>query len=160
MILISACLLGKNCKYSGKSNKNSKLISILHNSKLIPVCPEELGGLPTPRTPAEIIKGNGIDVLNGKARILNRNGNDITENFLKGAKAVKDIVQGDSITLAIMKEGSPSCGVKEIYDGTFSGKKIAGIGVCTALLKDLGITVISEKTPLTESILKLIQEKS
>ncbi|ATW24324.1 DUF523 domain-containing protein [Candidatus Formimonas warabiya] len=158
MIMISACLLGKNCKYSGGNNENPCLIDLLKDKKTLPVCPEELGSLPTPRPPAEIIKGNGYDVLHGLARICTKDGGDVTESFLKGAEAVKKLAQSHPINLAIMKERSPSCGVCKIYDGTFSGKTIPGLGVCTALLKDLGITVISEESPLSPEILTLIKE--
>ncbi|MGI6684745.1 MAG: DUF523 domain-containing protein [Bacillota bacterium] len=157
MILISACLLGVNCKYSGGNNKNSDLVALLKDKKILPICPEELGGLPTPRFPAEIIKGNGLDVLNGRAKVCLKDGSDVTQRFLEGAEITKKIVQSNPVNLAIMKERSPSCGVKRIYDGTFTGSIISGTGVTTALLKKMGIKVISEETPLTNDLLALIE---
>lgn len=156
MILISACLLGVNCKYSGGNNKNTTLISLLKDKKIIPVCPEELGGLPTPREPAEIVHGTSSEVLQDKAKICLKDGTDVTKYFLKGAKKTKKIAQSHPICLAIMKERSPSCGVEKIYDGSFMGKVIPGSGIFTTLLKEMGIPVISEETPLTSDILTLI----
>jgi uncharacterized protein YbbK (DUF523 family) len=135
MKLCSACLLGITCRYDGKSARNRKVIMLLKAETLIPVCPEQLGGLPTPREPAEI-RGE---------RVITRSGKDVTENFKRGAKEVLKIAQLYGIKEAIMKQGSPSCGCGEIYDGTFSGKTIKGDGVTTALLKKNGIKVISEK---------------
>ena len=135
MKLCSACLLGIKCRYDGKSARNRKVIMLLKAETLIPVCPEQLGGLPTPREPAEI---------RGK-RVVTRSGKDVTENFKRGAKEVLKIAQLYGIKEAIMKQGSPSCGCGEIYDGTFSSKTIKGDGVTTALLKKNGIKVISEK---------------
>jgi len=135
MKLCSACLLGIKCRYDGKSARNRKVIMLLKAETLIPVCPEQLGGLPTPREPAEI---------RGK-RVVTRSGKDVTENFKRGAKEVLKIAKLYGIKEAIMKQGSPSCGCGEIYDGTFSSKTIKGDGVTTALLKKNGIKVISEK---------------
>jgi uncharacterized protein YbbK (DUF523 family) len=135
MKLCSACLLGITCRYDGKSARNRKVIMLLKAETLIPVCPEQLGGLPTPREPTEI-RGE---------RVITRSGRDVTENFERGAKEVLKIAQLYGIKEAIMKQGSPSCGCGEIYDGTFSGKTIKGDGVTTALLKKNGIKVISEK---------------
>jgi uncharacterized protein YbbK (DUF523 family) len=135
MKLCSACLLGIKCRYDGKSARNRKVIMLLKVETLIPVCPEQLGGLPTPREPAEI-RGE---------RVFTRSGKDVTENFKRGAKEVLKIAQLYGIKEAIMKQGSPSCGCGEIYDGTFSSKTIKGDGVTTALLKKNGIKVISEK---------------
>lgn len=157
MILVSACLLGVNCKYSGGNNKNPDLIYRLQGKEMIPICPEELGGLPTPRPPAEIIRGTGRDVLQGKAKICLKNGRDVTREFKKGAEKIKEIAQARGISLAIMKERSPSCGVENIYDGTFTGKVIPGTGITAALLKEMGIPVISEETPLTDDILALME---
>jgi uncharacterized protein YbbK (DUF523 family) len=108
---------------------------LLKSETLIPICPEQLGGLPTPREPAEI-RGE---------RVVTRSGKDVTENFKRGAKEVLKIAKLYGIKEAIMKQRSPSCGCGEIYDGTFSGKTIKGDGVTTTLLKKNGIKVISEK---------------
>jgi uncharacterized protein YbbK (DUF523 family) len=135
MKLCSACLLGIKCRYDGKSARNRKVIMLLKSETLIPICPEQLGGLPTPREPAEI-RGE---------RVVTRSGKDVTENFKRGAKEVLKIAKLYGIKEAIMKQRSPSCGCGEIYDGTFSGKTIKGDGVTTTLLKKNGIKVISEK---------------
>ncbi len=156
--MVSACLLGKNCTYTGGNNKNDKLISVLKHKNLFSLCPEELGGLPIPRPPAEIVGGDGADVLRGQAQIKTRDGTDVTGSFLKGAGEVKKMISDQPVTLAIMKERSPSCGVCRIYDGTFSDNTVSGSGVCTAQLQKLGIKVISEETPLTGEILRLIEE--
>jgi len=158
MILVSACLLGTNCKYSGGNNKNPQIISLLKDKKVIPICPEELGGLTTPREPAEIVNGTGLDVLQDKAKIYAKDGTDVTNYFLKGAEKVKEIAQSHSINLAIMKERSPSCGVNKIYDGSFKGRVIPGSGIAAILLKEIGIPVISEESNLTSDILALIDE--
>jgi uncharacterized protein YbbK (DUF523 family) len=159
MILVSACLLGKNCKYSGGNNENAQLISLLKDKQVIAVCPEELGGLPTPRLPAEIVS-KSEDHCPEKMKVCLKNGQDVTEQFLIGALCTKIIAEDYPITLAIMKERSPSCGVTRIFDGTFSGKIIPGSGITTTLLKKVGIPVISEETPLTDELLSLINKKS
>ena len=135
MKLCSACLLGIKCRYDGKSARNRKVIMLLKTETLIPVCPEQLGGLPTPREPAEI-RGE---------KVFTRSGKDVTENFKRGAKEVLKIAKLYGIKEAIMKQGSPSCGSGRIYDGTFSGKTIKGDGITTAMLKENGIKVITEE---------------
>ena len=135
MKLCSACLLGIKCRYDGKSARNRKVIMLLKAETLIPVCPEQLGGLPTPREPAEI-RGE---------RVFTRSGKDVTENLKRGAKEVLKIAKLYGIKEAIMKQGSPSCGSGRIYDGTFSGKTIKGDGITTAMLKENGIKVITEE---------------
>lgn len=153
-IIVSACLLGRNCKYSGGNNKNLKLISLLQGKNVLPVCPEEMSNLTTPRPPAEIIGGSGEDVWSGLAKIITREGKDLTGNFLIGAKKVKDLAQETEIILAVMKERSPSCGVNQIYDGSFSGRTMSGQGVTTGLLRNLGIKVVSEENPHLEEIIQ------
>lgn len=145
MILVSACLLGHNCKYNGGNNKNPELIDLLKDKKIIPVCPEELGGLPTPRLACEIINGTGKDVLEGNSKVINKAGLDLTNNFILGAKNTLREAQKSGSQCAILKSRSPSCGVKYIYDGTFTSNLISGDGVTTALLKKHGIKVISEE---------------
>lgn len=134
MKLCSACLLGVKCRYDGKSKLNKKVIKLARKESLIPVCPEQLGGLPTPREPAE---------QKGK-KVLTRSGRDITHYFTKGAQKVLAIAKLLNIKKAILKQKSPSCGCGKIYDGTFSGRVIKGDGVTTALLKKNGIKVLSE----------------
>jgi len=135
MKLCSACLLGIKCRYDGKSARNRKVIMLLKTETLIPVCPEQLGGLPTPREPAEI-RGE---------KVFTRSGKDVTENFKRGAKEVLKIAKLYGIKEAIMKQGSPSCGSGRIYDGTFSGKTIKGDGITAAMLKENGIKVITDE---------------
>ncbi|MGB9683777.1 MAG: DUF523 domain-containing protein [Candidatus Bathyarchaeota archaeon] len=135
MKLCSACLLGVKCRYNGKSALNRKVVALLKAEVLIPVCPEQLGGLPTPREPAEI---------RGK-RVITRSGKDVTENFLQGARQVLKLAKLFGVKEAVLKQGSPSCGCGRIYNGTFSGKTVKGDGVTTALLKKNGIKVITEE---------------
>ena len=138
MILVSACLLGINCKYNGENNKNENVINYLKDKQYIIACPEQLGGLSTPRNPSEIIK---LD----KGKLVKSNkGLDVTYNFIKGANECLHIAKIYNCKEAILKEGSPSCGSNYIYDGTFSGQKIKGEGVTTSLLRKHGIKVISE----------------
>jgi len=146
MKLISACLLGIKCAWDGKDNyKSDKAIELLDSEILIPVCPEQLGGLKTPRIAQEIQGGTGEDILDKKCKVLNRNGEDVTEEFITGAKETLKIARLFHIKEFIGKSKSPSCGCGQIYDGTFSGKLINGDGVTTALLKRNGIKVISEE---------------
>jgi len=142
---VSACLLGVNCKYNGTNNLNSDVIKLLSEEKLIPVCPEQLGGCSTPRPPVEIIGGDGRDVLDGKGRVISKNGEDVTQNLIRGANEVLKLAKTLGIKKAILKERSPSCGTCSIYDGTFSGKTLRGSGVAAQILKKSGITVISEE---------------
>jgi uncharacterized protein YbbK (DUF523 family) len=142
VLLCSACLLGINCKYDGRSNKNEKIQKLRKKYILVPVCPEILGGLPTPRESAE---------QKGK-RVITKSGKDITRYFEKGAKEVLKICKILGIKKAILKQKSPSCGCGKIYDGTFSGKLIKGEGVTTKLLKKNKIKVFTEEN--FEKILK------
>ncbi|ADB58167.1 protein of unknown function DUF523 [Archaeoglobus profundus DSM 5631] len=142
-MIVSACLLGLNCRYDGGNVKNAELVERLRDACVIPVCPEQLGGLPTPRESCEIMGGDGFDVLKGKAVVLSRSGVDYTENFVKGANEVLKIVRTFEVELAIFKDLSPSCGVRRIYDGSFGGKTKVGVGVTTALLKLNGVDVIA-----------------
>ncbi|MGL5256865.1 MAG: DUF523 domain-containing protein [Proteocatella sp.] len=134
-ILVSACLLGLDCKYSGKNNINEKVIKLKDRYTLIPVCPEQLGGLCTPRNPAEISGGSVVDQY----------GNDFTESFKKGAQETLKIAKMLDCHIAILKANSPSCGFGKIYDGTFKGVLTPGIGLTAKLLHDSGITIISDE---------------
>ena len=131
-IMVSACLLGENCKYNGGNNLSPELIRLLEGHTVIPVCPEVLGGLPTPRIPAEIVNG----------KVINRNGESVDEAFRKGAEKALETAKREKPDLIILQSRSPSCGVKEIYDGTFSGGKIPGQGIFAELLKEAGFNVI------------------
>lgn len=136
MILVSACLAGMKCRYDGKDNLNPFVLDLVEKGLALPVCPEQLGGLPTPRIPCEIVEGK---------KVLDRNGQDITAPFLKGAEEVLRLARLCNIKYAIFQERSPSCGVKRIYDGSFSGKLIDGLGITTGLLKNEGIRLFSEE---------------
>lgn len=146
MLLVSACLLGVNCKYNGGCNRHPEVLSYLDGRQdWIPICPEQIGGLATPRVPAEIQGGDGEAVLKGQAKVVTRDGKDVTEAFIKGAQEVLKIAQLTGAREALLKERSPSCGSGQIYDGTFNGGKIDGVGVTAALLKLAGFEVISEE---------------
>ncbi|HYE84658.1 MAG TPA: DUF523 domain-containing protein [Clostridia bacterium] len=143
-ILVSACLLGTNCKYSGGNNLTPKLLELMKEHTFIPICPEQLGGMTTPRRPSEIQEGNGILVLVEKAKVRDNEGEDVTEHFVKGAQESLNLAKLYGCTAAILKANSPSCGSGTIYDGTFSGKLKEGSGVAAQLLVDNGIAVMTE----------------
>ena len=142
MILVSACLLGIDCKYNGLNNKNENVLKYLEGKEYIIACPEQLGGLTTPRNPSEIVKIGENEINDYK--LLSNEGKDVSENFIKGAEETLKIAKIFNCTEAILKEGSPSCGSSFIYDGSFTGKKICGQGVTTDLLRKNNIKVISE----------------
>lgn len=147
MIIVSACLLGENCKYSGGNNKSENVIKYLEDKEYISVCPEQLGGLSTPRNPSEIITyGNkdGNDVLSGCTKVLSNKGIDVTKNFIQGAEETLKIAKEHNAKTAILKAGSPSCGYKKIYDGSFLGNKIQGMGVTAAILNKENIALLDE----------------
>lgn len=146
MILVSACLLGVNCKYNGGNNLSTELIMLLEAEGLLPVCPEQLGGMTTPRVPAEIQGGEGIDVIEGTAKVFNRAEEDVTEAFIKGAEETLKLAKLFDIKRAVLKARSPSCGSEIIYDGSFMAKTKVGDGVTTALLKQNGIEVLTEES--------------
>jgi len=143
--LISACLCGINCKYDGGNNLHPYFREMLQRKEVIPVCPEQMGGLSTPRSPSEIYDGTGEDVLKGCRRVINREGLDVTECFLRGAYKTLDIARRAGAECAILKSRSPSCGVGQIYDGSFRSRLKSGDGVTAALLKNNGIKVISDE---------------
>lgn len=145
MIVISACLCGVNCKYNGENNLNNEALTLLKEGKAVLVCPEQLGGLNTPRVPHEIIGGGGADVLDGKAKVVNAQGGDSTEKFVKGAYEALKIAKAVGAKSAIFKAKSPSCGCGEIYDGSFTGKKIVGNGITAELFLRNGIKVYTEE---------------
>ncbi|MEI2557547.1 DUF523 domain-containing protein [Acinetobacter pittii] len=144
MLLVSACLIGEPVRYDGKSCPNTLLKQLLINKKAQVLCPELLGGFTTPRLPAEIVGGTGQDVLDGKAKITDSSGLDVTELYLKGAYRTLEIAQQIKASCVVLKENSPSCGSQKIYNGTFQGEKITGVGITTALLQRHGFEVISE----------------
>lgn len=144
--LISACLLGLPTRYDGSHNRLPRLYRLSRRCRLIPLCPEQLGGLATPRPPAEISGGDGSAVLDGDAAVLDEAGKDRTAQFLRGARAALQLARLLGVDGAILKSGSPSCGSGFIYDGTFSGRRHGGDGVTAALLKRCGFPVYTEKS--------------
>lgn len=143
-ILVSACLLGEPCRYDGKSKPCQSVIDLMSQHELIPICPEVLGGLSTPRTPCEI-QGDGT--------VKSRDGRDASAEYALGAQKALQIALQHGCRLAILKERSPSCGSGAIYDGSFSQILKRGDGITTTLLKQNGITVIGERD-LEDKILK------
>ena len=145
MILVSSCLAGLDVRYNGTNCLNDKIRKLVEENKAITICPELLGGFSTPREPAEIIGGNGEDVLDGNAKVVEKSGKDVTQLYIKGAYSTLKQAKKLNATLVVLKENSPSCGSLTIYNGEFTGKKIMGMGVTSALLKRNGIKVISEE---------------
>lgn len=145
MIIISACLCGIDTRYDGKNNLNKNAVRLLEEGKAIIVCPEQLGGLSTPRPPHEIVGGAGAEVLDRKAKVISIEGRDGTEQFIKGAEATLEIARKVNADIAILKAKSPSCGKGKIYDGSFSGIKKDGNGVTSELLIRNGIKVYTEE---------------
>lgn len=143
--IVSACLAGIQCRYDQKHQKEDRILELVRNGKAIPVCPEQIGGLSTPRPPAEIVGGDGEDVLDGKAKVIDIHGNDVTEAFIQGAYETLKIAKEIGATEAILKERSPSCGSCMIYNGEFTGNKKPGSGVTAALLRRHQIQVRSEE---------------
>lgn len=131
-LLISACLMGVRCRYDGGGQAMARLDELMERYVLVPVCPEVLGGLPTPRSPAEIVAG----------QVINRDGVSVDREFRTGAAKALEIAREQKADLAILQSRSPSCGVKEIYDGSFTGCKIPGQGVFAALLQEADIPVL------------------
>jgi len=150
VIIVSACLLGLNTKYDGTSNAHALIQKYSSLGKFIPVCPEELGGLPTPRSPVEIVEGTGQDVLLGRSVVQGEQGEVVTPQFIHGATEVLKIVRMSKVSAAILKERSPSCGVNHIYNGSFTHRIKSGQGVTAAILKEHNIPIYSEEG-LTEA---------
>ncbi|WP_334598480.1 DUF523 domain-containing protein [Pseudomonas alvandae] len=144
-ILVSRCLLGHRVRYDGgASGPFDQLQQWLDEGRVVPLCPEVAGGLPTPRAAAEIPGGQGAQVLDGDAAVITTDGEDVTVQFLSGAHQALDLVREHGIRIAVLKANSPSCGNLLTYDGTFSGVKVSGEGVTAALLKRHGVRVLNE----------------
>ena len=139
-ILVSACLLGEACRYDGKSKPCERVIALKDTYNLIPICPEVMGGLPTPRIPSEICG----------ERVMMKDGCDVTENYNRGALTALEIARENACTVAILKEKSPSCGSGLVHNGLFDGGLVAGDGITTQLLKKEGIRVLGE-SEITEN---------
>ena len=147
-VLVSACLMGFGCRYDGGVRRLSCLDALGERHVLIPVCPEVMGGLPTPRPPSEIRDG----------RVITRDGRDVTQAFLRGAQEAARLAQACGCGGALLKERSPSCGLGQVYDGTFTGTLTDGDGLCARLLVGRGLRVIGESQ--VEELLASREEKS
>jgi uncharacterized protein YbbK (DUF523 family) len=142
MKLVSACLAGIPCRYDGQAKGREEMIALVQSGEAHPFCPEALGGLKIPRVPSEIVGGDGEDVLDGYAKVMSRDGQDVTDEFVRGAQAVLELCHKLGADEVLMKAKSPSCGIGRIYDGSFSGTLRAGDGVTAALLKRNHIRVV------------------
>ncbi len=145
MIAVSACLLGYNCRYDGKNKKSPAIAKYLESEEILPICPEQLGGLPTPRDPSDLVGGDGFDVLDGKAKVVNSYGVDNTKAFIDGAYAALDQIKAHKIKRCFLKDKSPSCGVgvgAQLRQGREGRAESGSItGVTAALLIREGIEV-------------------
>jgi uncharacterized protein YbbK (DUF523 family) len=144
-IMVSACLLGENCKYNGGNNLNPELLQMLSGHTVIPICPEVMGGLPTPRTPAEIVNGE----------VINREEVSVDAKFREGASRALEKARQEKPDLIILQSRSPSCGVREIYDGTFSGRLVSGHGIFAGLAQENGFPVMDVEDCLSSRREKL-----
>ena len=142
-IMVSACLLGENCKYNGGNNLNPELLRLLAGHTVIPVCPEVLGGLPVPRIPAEIVDGT----------VINREGVSVDAAFRRGAGKALEIAAAEQPDLVILQPRSPSCGAGQIYDGTFSGTLVRGKGVFAEMAVNAGFRVMDAEDALASGLL-------
>lgn len=145
-VLVSACLLGEPVRYNGTGKRSSS--PILRNwqqrGRIVSICPEVAGGLPVPRNPAEIVKGEGEDVLKGEAAVVENSGTVVSAYFIAGAQKALEAAQKHNVVLAVLKEGSPSCGSGYIYSGHFDGTRLSGMGVTACFLSQHGIRVFNE----------------
>lgn len=148
-ILVSACLAGRACRFDGHANPDDGVARLVAEGRAVLVCPEEDGGLGTPRPPAEIQGGDGRDVLEGRARVVTRAGVDVTERYLAGARVALERARAAGAQTAILKARSPSCGKGCVYDGTFSRTLKEGEGVTAALLQKEGIEVFTDEEPIS-----------
>lgn len=144
-VLVSRCLLGHPVRYDGGSCTTLPLLAQWQaDGRIVPLCPEVAGGLPTPRPAAEIPGGQGAAVLDGQQRVLTHEGVDVSAAFQKGAQAALQLISAHAIKIAVLKARSPSCGNHETYDGSFSGMRVAGEGVTAAALRRAGVLVFNE----------------
>lgn len=145
-VLVSRCLLGQHVRYDGGAHGPFGLLQRWQQEgRVVPLCPEVAGGLPTPRAPAEIVAGQGGQVLDGHLPVLTVEGEDVTAAFIDGAQQALALVAQHGIRMALLKARSPSCGNREAYDGSFSGTQVAGEGVTAAALRRAGVRVFSEE---------------
>jgi uncharacterized protein YbbK (DUF523 family) len=158
-ILVSRCLLGHHVRYDGGAHGPLALLQRWQaEGRVVALCPEVAGGLPTPRSAAEIPSGQGAQVLDGRLSVRTINGEDVTAAFVAGAEQALALVRQYGIRLALLKARSPSCGNRENYDGSFSGVKVAGEGVTAAALRRAGVQVFNEEELLAaEAALRVLE---
>lgn len=135
MVIVSACLLGENCKYNGGNNYSERIAKLLAEREILPVCPEVLAGLGIPREPIELKEGVPYRI----------DGKCLLEELDRAVLKIKEMIKGKEIEYAVLKSRSPTCGVKEIYDGSFTHTKIKGMGMLAKALSDMGIRVIDSE---------------
>ena len=145
--MVSACLLGERVRYDGRILKPDDIILTrwINENRVIPICPEVAGGLPVPRPAAEILQAGAAAVLTGGAEVIDETGADVSGYFIDGARRALETIQSNGVDVAVLKDGSPSCGSTYVYDGTFSGVRISGCGVSVALLRQNDVTVFNER---------------
>ena len=143
-VLVSACLAGLACRFDGSSTEDDEVTRLVREGRAVLVCPEVDGGLGTPRPPAEIVGGDGRAVLAGRARVITSDGSDVTQAYIAGARKALEAALRSHARRAILKARSPSCGACGVYDGSFSGRLVAGEGVTAAMLRANGVEVVSE----------------
>ncbi|MEA2487203.1 MAG: hypothetical protein QOF16_857 [Actinomycetota bacterium] len=144
-ILVSACLAGRRCRFDGRANPDDEVAKLVAEGRAVLICPEVDGGLGTPRPAAEIVGGDGHDVLAGRARVVTAGGVDVTDQYLAGANHALTEARTHGATKALLKGRSPSCGKGDIYDGSFSRTTRTGDGVTAALLEQNGVAVTSDE---------------
>lgn len=137
-------MAGWACRFDGRAKTDDDVVAQVGAGEAVPVCPEMIGGLSSPRRPAEIVDGDGEDVLDGRARVVDDQGRDVTDAVLAGARQALALVREHGLSEAVLKDGSPSCGSREVYDGSFTGTRRPGEGVTAALLRRHGVRVLSE----------------
>lgn len=144
-VLISACLAGVPCTHAAEAKTRGWALRLVAEGRAVTVCPEVAGGLPIPRPEAEIQDGRGEDVLDGRARVVSIDGDDVTAKYLRGAETARSAVARTGARLAVLKARSPSCGCGAVYDGSFEGRLVEGDGVTAATLKRAGIEVVNDE---------------
>lgn len=144
-MLVSACLAGRTCAYDGSHRAHPEIVRLVREGRAVLVCPEEEGGLGTPRPSAEICGGTGADVLDGSAKVLTREGADVTEQYLAGARIAVQRAAEHGCAAAVLKARSPACGCGAIYDGSFTKAVREGDGVAAAALRGAGVELVTEE---------------
>jgi len=144
-VIVSACLAGVACTHEAEAKTRTWAVQLVAEGRVVLVCPEVAGGLPIPRPAAEIVGGEGADVLSGRAQVISETGEDVTQNYLAGARKAAEAARVAGAQIAILKARSPSCGCGAIHSGTFDGELRPGDGVTAAMLKQKGLKVVSDE---------------